>query len=360
MNRFKLRPEVVLLDSLAALKENLQLGQGDMVVTDRIFGHLDFGCDMLFEDDYGVGEPTDQKIDAILNQLAKKAYNRIIAVGGGTVIDIAKLLVDSSKKTCEEIFSGSLHKDRTLVAVPTTCGTGSEVTNISIVAFVQKQTKIGRVDEALYPDQAVLIPALLQNLPYSVFITSSIDALIHAVESYLSPKATVFSRAFSQKAICMILSGYVQTQQGVTPNDYTDYLIASLYAGIAFSNAGCGLVHAMSYPIGGTYHLPHGAANAKVFMDVMAYYDQNGDLSDLYAVMEEALGKGDIFNKLKGLIDRLLTNRNLGEMGMDAAVCKAFAASVMQTQQRLVANAFLPVDEACVEKIYKDMLVNEA
>ncbi len=354
--KFIIAPEIIGFESLDAFKESFAIGEGDLVLT---FADMEMGCRVIVCTKYGTGEPTDTMIDAILRDIGDTPYRRIIAIGGGTVIDIAKLLVDSSKKSCEEIFNSPMHKDRELIAVPTTCGTGSEVTSISIVAFEKKHTKIGRVDPALYPDKAVLIPELLAKLPYSVFITSSIDALIHAVESYLSPKATPLSKLFSKKAMLMILEGYKTAEAGKTPLDIEAYLTASLYAGIAFSNAGCGLVHAMSYPIGATYHLPHGAANAKVFMSVLKYYAQNADMSPLFGLLEREIGYKEAFADLNATIGRLLPPKSLGEMGMNAATCEDFAKSVIKEQQRLLANAYYQADENAIRNIYLNMLEEE-
>ena len=92
--------------------------------------------------------------------------------------------------------------------VPTTCGTGSEVTNISIINRTRKGTKMGLVSSSMFADEAALIPGMLETLPYGVFATSSIDAMVHAVESFLSPNACAFSRLFSEKALELILRGW--------------------------------------------------------------------------------------------------------------------------------------------------------
>ncbi|MDR1621446.1 MAG: iron-containing alcohol dehydrogenase, partial [Synergistaceae bacterium] len=169
-------------------------------------------CDVLDQRAYGKGEPNDEMVDTVLTDIEKsgKNYGRVIAIGGGTVIDIAKLCVFGPGLRCEEIFAkgAALERKRKLLAIPTTCGTGSEVTNISIVAFIKKQTKLGLAVPALFPDEAVLIADMLTNLPYEVFATSSIDALVHAVESYVSPKANPFTRALGGTAIELILKGY--------------------------------------------------------------------------------------------------------------------------------------------------------
>ena len=170
-----------------------------------------------------------------------------------------------------------LTKARRLIIIPTTCGTGSEVTNISILNRTRLGTKQGLVSPAMFADHAVLIPEFLQSLPYSVFATSSIDALIHAVESYLSPSATPYTEMYSLQAMQDILRGYCQIAergQHARFQSSAEYLRASNYAGIAFSNSGCAAVHAMSYALGGKYHVAHGESNYQFFTDVLRKYQE--------------------------------------------------------------------------------------
>ena len=132
-----------------------------------------------------MGEPTDVMAEAILRDAAATGCNRVMAIGGGTVIDIAKVLAVGGGESIDELYgmAPELPKRRELVLIPTTCGTGSEVTNISILNRTRLGTKMGLVGPAMYADAAVLIPQLLEGLPFGVFATSSIDALVHAVES---------------------------------------------------------------------------------------------------------------------------------------------------------------------------------
>ena len=159
-----------------------------------------------------------------------------------------------------------LPKRRELVLIPTTCGTGSEVTNISILNRTRLGTKMGLVGPAMYADAAVLIPQLLEGLPFGVFATSSIDALVHAVESSLSPKATPYTKLFGYKAIEMLIRGYQtiarEGREARLPL-LEDFLIASNYAGFAFGTAGCAAVHAMSYPLGENTTCPTGRATTR-------------------------------------------------------------------------------------------------
>ena len=221
------------------------------------FGQMGLKVHTIYQEEYGTGEPTDVMVDAILADAAKTGCTRVIAIGGGTVIDIAKVLAVSDSEGVDELYdkAPTLEKKRELVIIPTTCGTGSEVTNISIMARTRLGTKLGLVSPSMYADHAVLIPELLEGLPFSVFATSSIDALVHAVESSLSPKATPLHQAVR-------LQGHRDDHQGL-PADcdrrtggpaarcWSDFLVASNFAGIAFGTAGCAAVHALSYPLGG-------------------------------------------------------------------------------------------------------------
>lgn len=130
-------------------------------------------------------------MNSILADVKDLSFDRVVAVGGGTVIDIAKLFVLEGLVDVVTAFERSipLVKGKQLVIIPTTCGTGSEVTNLSIAEITSKQTKMGLADDAILPDEAVIIPELLRGLPFNFYTYSAIDAFIHAVESYVSPKS---------------------------------------------------------------------------------------------------------------------------------------------------------------------------
>ena len=128
----------------------------------------------------------------------------------GTILDVAKLFALKTVSPVVKLFNKELEivKDKELILVPTTCGTGSEVTNISILELTAINSKFGLAVDELYPDKAILIPELLAGLPMKYFATSSIDALIHSIESFTSPKGNDFTRMFSLNAMDMILKGY--------------------------------------------------------------------------------------------------------------------------------------------------------
>jgi len=363
---FSLKTAISDCTSLDAFFEQWNVGDGDLIISNEflLMPALDgkpAPCSTIFQENFGFGEPSDEMVDSMLAAVKGKEFSRIIAIGGGSVIDVAKLFVFGDGLSCEEIFAdgASLARKRKLVIVPTTCGTGSEVTCISIVEFIKKQTKLGLAVPAMFADEAVLIPALLDTLPYEVFATSSIDALIHAAESYVSPKANAFTKALGRSAIEQILSGYMEltsaNERGVLPSDMSAFLFASTMAGIAFGNAGVGTVHAMAYLIGGNYHVPHGKSNYLVFSEVFAKYKSLGaDISELEAVLASCLKCPieSVWEELPILLDKILTRQPLASLGATEAKCAKMAGSVIQNQQRLLVNNPIKLSEEDILSIY--------
>lgn len=363
---FSVKPEIAVYQSLASFMEQKELGKSDLIITNEYvlspqLGQSSVPCDVLYQEKYGQGEPSDEMVDAILADIKGKNYQRIIAIGGGTIIDISKLLLFNDAYNVEEIYAqgAKLERLRKLIVIPTTCGTGSEMTNISIIEFKQKQTKLGLAIPQLYADEAALIPQMLTTLPYGVFATSSIDALVHAMESYISPKATPFSRMFGKTAIEKILRGYMKMrEQGEAklPADMEDFLIASTMAGVAFGNAGCAAVHALAYPVGAIYHVPHGKANHMVFAGVFDMYKELGaDLSPAEVVVAEIFGcdKTEALPKMFELLDFVLQRESLGNIGVDEEKAGEMAASVIQNQQRLLANNPIELTQEQIKTIYQ-------
>ena len=264
MKMLSIKPTIYKYKTAEEFAKEFKIGAGDLVITNEyiyqpFFGKLNLGCDVLYQEKYGAGEPSDDMAEAMYKDI-KGDHKRVIAIGGGTVIDISKLFALKTVSPILDLYDGKTEivKDKELVLVPTTCGTGSEVTNIAILALNSRGTKKGLAVDEMYADSAVLVPELLNGLPFRFFATSSIDALIHAVESSLSPKGNEMTRMFGYKAIDMILHGYKKIAADGPEARMPlleDFLMASLYAGIAFGNAGCAAVHAMSYPLGATFHV---------------------------------------------------------------------------------------------------------
>ncbi len=370
MEQLICRPALHMFEHCTEFADQFCLGEKDLVFTndyiyEPCFGGLKLPVHTIYQERYGAGEPTDAMVDAILKDIRNLDFERIIAIGGGTVIDIAKVLAVAGEDNVDALYdkAPNLVKHKHLVVIPTTCGTGSEVTNIAIMARTCLGTKLGPVSPAMYADEAVLIPELLENLPFQVFATSSVDALVHAVESSLSPKATPYTKLFGYKAVEMILQGY----QRIIAEGYDackplmkDFLIASNYAGLAFGTAGCAAVHATSYPLGGKYHVAHGESNYAMFTGVLKAYmaiRTDGEIMVLNRYLADLLGcnAAVVYDKLEQLLNQILPKKPLHEYGVTEADLPEFAHSVMTGQGRLMANSFVPLDEAQVLEIYKKL-----
>ena len=357
MTQFAVKPTIQLCETVKEFAEAVNLGPKDLLFTndflyDPYFAPLSLECPVLFQEKYGLGEPTDEMVEAIYADMPKDV-ERIVAVGGGTVLDVAKILSLKHVSPILDLYDGKVpvEKGKELILVPTTCGTGTEVTNISILALISRRTKKGLANDEMFADKAVMIPELLKGLPFKFFATSSIDALIHAIESSLSPKANEITKLFGYKAIEMIIKGYQEiVAKGTAARVLMmkDFLIASNYAGISFGTAGCGAVHAMAYPLGGQYHVPHGESNYALFTGVMKKYMSLRTDGEL-AVMNEFLSKlmacevSEVYEKLEDLLSRVLRKKPLREYGVQEAELRTFAESVVTNQQRLLGNSFVPM-----------------
>lgn len=366
MKELMIKPSIYTYDSVQNFVEDFQIGKDDLIVTNSFifepfFQNLHIEAQVIYQEKYGQGEPTDVMLDAIAADIQGNP-KRIIAIGGGTVIDISKVLSLKNVVPSDALFNGELEivREKELVIIPTTCGTGSEVTNVAILALTKRNTKKGLAVDALYANSAVLIPELLKGLPFKFFATSSIDALIHAFESILSPKATDSTKLFGYRAIDLIINGYKQIAQNGPEKrlDLLDkFLTASMYAGVSFGNAGCAAVHALSYPLGATYHVPHGESNYAIFLGVMKTYvniQKTGEIETLNNYVAHLLGcdVSTVYENLEHLLNNIIQLKPLRAYGVKKEELSSFTASVIENQQRLLANNFVPLSKEQILAIY--------
>ena len=360
MKLLQLVPVIHEFDDVAAFAAAFALTERDLILTNARCSNALAGlpCQVIFREKYGAAEPTDDMVNAILrerdriHETVPGGIDRIIAIGGGAIMDMAKVLAVAPHGTRDvnDLYPdmAQLKRVHELIAVPTTCGTGSEVTNIAIVFRTALGTKHGLVGDALYPAHAVLIPQLLAPLPYHVFACSAIDALIHAVESYLSPLATTMTDAFGEMAMREILTGFAAVAEDPSRRARLNgqFLRAATNAGVAFGNAGCGPVHALSFALGGKYHVPHGESCYQYFMPVMMFYKAHtcgGKLAQLERLLGDILRAEDGLGALAALLERILPRKPMSAYGAVAADVPAFARSTIDNQQRLLARACVPV-----------------
>ena len=156
--------------------------------------------------------------------------------------------------------------------IPTTCGTGSEATCNAIVAIPKEQSKQGIVNDAMIPDYVILDSQMIRRLPKSILAATGVDALAHAVECYTSRKATPFSDTYAMASAKLIFQNIREAYHN--PNNMeakSNMLLGAFYGGAAITASGTTAVHALSYPLGGKYHIPHGVSNAVLFAHVMEF-----------------------------------------------------------------------------------------
>lgn len=381
MRQLFLMPELQSFETFAEFAEAHKVGKGDVIITNEAIlpnfeKEIPEGANVICVEKYGKGEPSDVQFEALQEDALREGFERIIAVGGGTAIDLSKALNAADGRNLDELFDedpSKLKKTKTLFCIPTTCGTGSEVTVTSVFDRTRKGTKMGLTNYAFGTDYAILIPSLLNTLPDFVFGTTSIDALIHAIESYLDgAQATVGSQMFAERAIRMIMPIYKALEkEGLSAKGkyLFDMQLASTFAGIAIANALPSAAHAMGYPFAGKFHRPHGES-CYVFLDVtLQKYLRDieaGKVSEervntwrsFMTILAEAMdevGTDDatLLSHLDELLGVICPKKSLKEYGATEEDCVEFGKSCFANQQRLMSCAFSEFSEQELIDAYK-------
>lgn len=292
----------------------------------------------------------------------------VIGFGGGSSLDVAKLaaLLAGSGEDLDEAWGvGNARGPRLpLVLVPTTAGTGSEVTPVSIIT-VEGAEKRGVSSPLILPDIAVLDPALTLGLPAHTTAATGVDAMVHAIEAYASKSANnnPLSRMLAREAL-RLLGANIETAvfKGDDITARGAMLLGSMLAGQAFANSPVAAVHALAYPIGGTFHVPHGLSNALVLPHVLRF--NAPDAAHLYAEIacdafpalsreDGAQGRcGAFIEELAGLSKRLGLQTQLREVGIGEDDLPKMATDAMK-QTRLLVNNPREVGEADALAIYR-------
>jgi alcohol dehydrogenase class IV len=222
-------------------------------------------------------DPSEATVLAAVRQAKAQKPDCVIGLGGGSSLDVAKLVayLAASDENIEEIYGVGQAKGARLplVLVPTTAGTGSEVTPISIVTTGANE-KMGVVSPVLLPDLALLDPELTIGLPPSITAATGIDAMVHAIEAYASasPNNNPISKTLALEALRLIgASLHTGVSDGGNIGARSQLMLGSMLAGQAFANAPVAAVHALAYPIGGHFKVPHGLSNALVLPHVLRF-----------------------------------------------------------------------------------------
>ncbi|AZS77220.1 iron-containing alcohol dehydrogenase [Achromobacter spanius] len=322
------------------------------------------GWQTLVIDDV-VADPPEAVVEAAAARARAFNADMVIGFGGGSSMDVAKLVAVLCQG--EQPLSAMYGIDQVrgkrlpLVQVPTTAGTGSEVTPISIVT-TGATTKSGVVAPQLYADAAYLDAELTVGLPPAATAATGVDAMVHAIEAYTSKRLkNPLSDHLAVLALKLLSANLLTVcRDGTNLQARSDMLLGAMLAGQAFANAPVGGVHALAYPVGGIFHVPHGLSNALVLPAVLHFnaqaaaplYAELGAAVGLPASTDAAAGAAAFIAFLEDLIRQAQLPQGLRAVGITEADLPALASSAM-LQQRLLMNNPLPIDEAQALAIYR-------
>jgi alcohol dehydrogenase len=315
-----------------------------------------------------VADPGDRIVLAAADRARSSQAEVVLGLGGGSSMDVAKLIavLAASGQPLQQMYGiGNVRGTRLpLIQVPTTAGTGSEVTAISIVT-TGEATKMGVVAPQLYADWAILDAELTIGLPAPVTAATGIDAMVHAIEAYTTRHLkNPLSDMLAQKALSLLSKNLLLAcENGSNRAAREAMLLGATLAGQAFANAPVAAVHALAYPIGGIFHVPHGLSNSLVLAQVMRFNaefaaDRYAELAD--TVVPGASGSSEakteaLIGHMEHLIEASGIPRTLREVGISAADLPKLASDAMK-QTRLLTNNPRELTEADAFAIYSAAL----
>lgn len=290
------------------------------------------------------GNPSVETVDRASAAFKASGADCIVALGGGSPMDVAKAVGVVAKyggSITEYEGGGKVPGDIVpLIAIPTTAGTGSEVTAFSVITDHSRDYKLTVFSYKLIPSYAILDPDLVTTAPASVAAACGIDAMIHALESYISTDASPFSDAMAEKALELI-GGNIRRYVAKRTDDEAAFamLTGSLFAGIAFSWARLGNVHAMSHPVSAVFHVAHGVANA-ILLPTIIEYNALADEGRYYKiynyisrrpVSRHAFVPEMLAEEIRKLNAELGIPATLSEVGVTADAIPKMAADAMKS-----------------------------
>ncbi|MBP1743055.1 MAG: alcohol dehydrogenase, class [Firmicutes bacterium] len=299
--KFTLKSKVYFEQKSIQLLKTIS-GSRALIVTDSIMdtlGYLQLVKDYLGEAGLSTAVFSGVRPDPDVNVVAEGmrlyaefAPDVLVAIGGGSAIDTAKGILYFAWKL-EKPSSGETKKPL-FIAIPSTSGTGSEVTDFSVITAEGEKVVI--VDEFISPDIAILDSTCIQHVPQRVIADTGMDVLVHAVEAYVSTKASDFTDALAEKAVKLIFDNLEKLFRDAADGVARDHVQnASCMAGMAFTNANLGINHSLAHALGGAFHLPHGRSNALLMSAVMEYNAElagsaSGYAAGRYAQLAKVLG----------------------------------------------------------------------
>ncbi|RQS52134.1 iron-containing alcohol dehydrogenase [Burkholderia sp. Bp8984] len=315
-------------------------------------------------------EPTIGNVETVFNeQIEPFAPQAILSIGGGSVLDAAKLF--AVRLTNDEPLRNWLGIDLIkrpgvpMILVPTTAGTGSEVTPNAIVTLPDESLKVGIVSRHLLPQIVILDAELTLGLPKPITAATGMDAFVHALESYISTKANPISDMYAMESMRLIGAHIVEAyENGRSLKAREAMMLGSMYGGLALTAAGTAAVHALAYPLGGMFNVTHGVANAMLLPHVMAFNLDaiEGRLSNVARALDLASQADADADAARKLIDKMEEwtaavdiSQDLRKFGVSEAHLDALAIAASKVKRLLGNNPkALTLDD--MKSIYRRLL----
>ena len=327
------------------------------------------GADYYVLDDLPA-EPSYMAVQKLVDTFKESGADMIVACGGGSVMDAAKLasVLVTDEYGVKELLDdpGRAKKCVPVIMIPTTAGTGAEVTPNAIVAVPEKELKVGIVNPNMIPDHVILDARMIKNLPRKIAAATGVDALAHCIECFTSAKANPFSDLYALEGLDLILNNIEKACDD--PDAMTEknrMQIAAYYGGLAITASGTTAVHALSYPLGGKYHIAHVVSNAILLAPVMRFnepacrerlaaaYDRCCHEEKTCRTAEEK--SAWIILRLEEIVKHLDIPTSLKEFGVSEEDLEQLVESGMQVQRLLVNNP-RKVEPQDARAIYKEVL----
>ncbi|MBU5315551.1 iron-containing alcohol dehydrogenase [Clostridium bornimense] len=277
----------------------------------------------------GIGKnPTVSDVKEGVAKMKVISPDLIVAVGGGSPIDAAKiitLLYEYPELDIENISGVRLpekrHKTK-FIAIPSTSGTGTEVTHVSVITYPEKNLKIGLKAESLRPDIAILDGNIPMSLPRNIASETGMDALTHAIESYINKTSNDFTEVLAKGAIEGLIKWLPISCNDKTLESREKVHNYQSMAGMAFSNSGLGMVHGISHAFGGRYNLAHGLTNAIILPYAMRYNSKDKEVFEKFKDLSKAIGCKDIIVEIENLKEKLGIAKSISEVGIKEEIFK--------------------------------------
>ncbi|SKC22114.1 Alcohol dehydrogenase, class IV [Kosakonia radicincitans] len=313
-------------------------------------------------------EPSQHDVAKIVGALHITAFDLVVGIGGGSVLDVAKLLsvlCHPASPGLDALLKGEKPTARIgSLLIPATAGTGSEATPNAILAIPEQDTKIGIISPVMLPDYVALIPELTTSMPAHIASSTGIDALCHLIECFTATIANPVSDNVALIGLYKLLRNIeTAVNEPHNLNARLEMLWASYYGGAAITHAGTHLVHALSYPLGGKYHLPHGVANAILLAPCMKVVrphavEKFAQVWDLLPDADTSLSAEEKSHALvtwfAALVKRLNLPDNLEALGVPRADIPALSDAALNVK-RLMNNAPCTVSHEDVQAIYQTL-----